>query len=358
MSDELRRTPLHPLHAKLGARMVPFAGYAMPLQYADGLKAEHLWTREQAGLFDVSHMGQLRVRGEGLHAALERALPVDFSDWPIGLQKYSLLLNEQGGIEDDLMLTRLDDEVAIVVNAACKERDLARLRALCPALDFSVLEHALIALQGPRAHEVIAGAADLKFMHARSARLAGIECGVSRCGYTGEDGFEISVPASHAVALAEALLAHPAVRPVGLGARDTLRLEAALPLYGQDIDAGTTPREAGLAWAIARARRAGGAKAGGFPGADLVDRAGRRLVGLRGDGPVPVRRGAQLFDASGARVGEVTSGTVSPVLGKPIMLAYVDAGIADAAPLDAMVRNQPHQARIVPLPFVPKRYRR
>ena len=229
VSEALKRTPLHALHLELGARMVAFAGYEMPVQYAEGLKAEHLWTRQNAGLFDVSHMGQLRVRGRDLHAALERALPVDFEGWPAGLQKYSLLLNERGGIEDDLMVTRLEGEVAIVVNAACKERDLARLRWLCPALEFSVLDHALIALQGPRAEEVLPEAAGLKFMHARNLRLAGAECFVSRSGYTGEDGFEISVPATHAVALARTLLAHPAVKPVGLGARDTLRLEAALP---------------------------------------------------------------------------------------------------------------------------------
>lgn len=358
MSGALRRTPLHALHLEFGARMVPFAGYEMPLQYADGLKAEHLWTRAQAGLFDVSHMGQLRVRGGGLHVSLERALPVDFSAWPAGLQKYSLLLNEGGGIEDDLMLTRLEDEVALVVNAACKERDLARLRALCPALEFIVLEHALIALQGPRAREVFADAADLKFMHARATRYAGIGCYVTRSGYTGEDGFEISVPADASAALARSLLAHPAVRPVGLGARDTLRLEAALPLYGQDMDAATSPREAGLAWAIARTRRDGGAKAGGFPGAGFVDRATKRLVGLLGEGPVPVRSGARLLDAAGAAAGTVTSGTVSPTLGRPVMLAYVDSGVAMDAALSAVVRNQPQAVRIASLPFVPKRYQR
>jgi aminomethyltransferase len=358
VSEALQRTPLHALHLELGARMVPFAGYEMPVQYADGLKAEHLWTREQAGLFDVSHMGQLRVRGKELHASLERALPLDFTAWPAGLQKYSLLLNDQGGIEDDLMVTRLEDEVAIVVNAACKEQDLARLRALCLALEFALLDHALIALQGPRAREVIAEAADLKFMHARSMRFAGINCYLTRSGYTGEDGFEISVPASDAAALARALLAHPAVRPIGLGARDTLRLEAALPLYGQDMDARTSPREAGLAWAIARTRRAGGAKAGGFPGASHIDRAAKRFVGLLGEGPVPVRSGAQLLDASGAAAGTVTSGTVSPTLGRPVMLAYVGLGIADGTPLNAVVRNRPQAVRIASLPFVPKRYQR
>lgn len=358
MNSALRHTPLHALHLELGARMVPFAGYEMPLQYAEGLRAEHVWTRTQAGLFDVSHMGQLRARGEGLHAALERALPVDFSGWPAGLQKYSLLLNERGGVEDDLMVTHLEDEVAIVVNAACREKDLALLRALCPALEFAALDHALIALQGPRAEEVLGEAAGLKFMQAQALRIAGAECFVTRAGYTGEDGFEISVPASGAGALARKLLAHPAVRPVGLGARDTLRLEAALPLYGQEMDADTTPREAGLAWAVAPSRRAGGAKAGGFPGADQVTRARRRFVGLIGTGPVPVRAGAQLVDASGAAIGKVTSGTVSPSLGKPVMLGWVDPGVADGALLSAVVRDRRQPVAIAPLPFVPKRYKR
>ncbi|HYN11139.1 MAG TPA: glycine cleavage system aminomethyltransferase GcvT [Burkholderiales bacterium] len=358
LSGPLRRTPLYELHLELGARMVPFAGYEMPVQYPAGLRAEHLWTRGNAGLFDVSHMGQLRVRGSGLHATLERALPVDFDGWPAGMQKYSLLLNERGGIEDDLMVTRLENEVAMVVNAACKERDLARLGSLCPKLEFSVLDHALIALQGPRAEEVFAEASSLKFMHARTVRFAGIECAVARSGYTGEDGFEISVSASHAMSLARSLLAHPAVRPVGLGARDTLRLEAALPLHGQDIDADTTPGEAGLGWAIARSRRAGGVKAGGFPGAACAEGGRRRFVGLLGKETVPVRSGARLVDAAQSEVGQVTSGTVSPTLSKPVMLAYIDSAVSDAAQLHALVRNQRHPVEIVPTPFVPKRYKR
>ncbi|MGQ0547229.1 MAG: glycine cleavage system aminomethyltransferase GcvT [Betaproteobacteria bacterium] len=357
MSEALRRTPLHALHRELGARMVPFAGYDMPLQYA-GLREEHLWVRANAGWFDVSHMGQLCLRGEDLAAALERALPVDFTGWPVGLQRYSLLLNDRGGIDDDLMVTRLEGRITIVVNAACKAQDLARLEALCPTLELAVLDHALIALQGPRAAEVLAEAAHLRFMQAQTVRVAGVECSVSRSGYTGEDGFEISVPASQALALARKLLEHPAVKAVGLGARDTLRLEAGLPLYGQDMDGDTTPREAGLAWAIARSRRPGNAKAGGFPGAAFVDRAERRFVGLVGAGPVPVRTGARLIDAAGAVVGKVTSGTVSPTLSKPVMMAYVDPGVDDAAPLRAVVRDRPHPVSIVPLPFVPKRYKR
>jgi aminomethyltransferase len=358
VSEARQRTPLHALHVELGARMVPFAGYEMPLQYAEGLRPEHLWTRGNAGLFDVSHMGQVRVTGRDLFAALERALPVDFDGWPAGLQKYSLLLNERGGIEDDLMLTRLPDEVRIVVNASGRTHDLALLRRLCPEPDFLVLDNALIALQGPRAAEALPEAAGLRFMHAETISISGVECFVSRSGYTGEDGFEISVPQEHAMKLAKRLLANPTVKPVGLGARDTLRLEAGLPLYGQDIDPRTTPREARLAWAIARTRRAGGSKAGGFPGAAFIERASRRLVGLVGLSAVPVRHGAQLIDAHGDNVGEVTSGTVSPTLGKPVMMAYVDSQLPGDAQLRAVVRNQPHPVQITTLPFVPKRYRR
>jgi len=350
LSGPLSRTPLHALYLELGARMAPFAGFDMPLQYAEGLRAEHLWTRSQAGLFDVSHMGQLRVRGPRLFAALENALPVDFDGWPPGAQKYSLLLNERGGIEDDLMVTRLADEVAIVVNAARRAHDLALLKSLCPELEFSFLDHALIALQGPRAAEVLPEFSDLKFMQSR--------LGTARSGYTGEDGFEISMPRAQALVFAKRLLENPPVKPVGLGARDTLRLEAGLPLYGQDIDPETTPREAGLAWAIARSRRAGGGKAGGFPGARFAERASRRRVGLIGVDAVPVRQGADLVDAQGAAAGKVTSGTVSPTLGKPIMMAYVSAAIRDDAKLRAVVRGRAHPVRITPLPFVAKRYRR
>jgi aminomethyltransferase len=349
------RTPLHALHLELRARMVPFAGYEMPLQYAAGLRDEHLWTRAAAGLFDVSHMGQLRARGAGLHAALERALPLDFDGWPAGTQKYALLLNERGGIEDDLMVANLGSEVSIVANASRKQADLSTLRTLCNSLEFRVLDAALLALQGPRAQEALPEAAALSFMQVKSLELDGIECLVTRSGYTGEDGFEISVPAAHAVALARRLLAHPAVKPVGLGARDTLRLEAGLPLYGQDMDPSTTPREAQLAWSIARSRRAGGAKAGGFPGAASMERAERRLVGLIGVEPVPVRSGAEIVDGTGRVVGKVTSGTVSPTLGKPVMMGYI---AMDSSELQAVVRGKPHPVKLTKLPFVPKRYKR
>jgi glycine cleavage system T protein (aminomethyltransferase) len=365
MSEEtgpLERTPLHALHGELGARFCPFAGYEMPLQYREGLRAEHLHTRAQAGLFDVSHMGQLRVSGARLHEALERALPLDFDGWKEGVQRYSLLFNERGGIEDDLMVTRLRDEVRIVVNAGCRQKDLALLRRLCPGLEFELLDRALIALQGPAAEAVLASlkpeTAKLAFMQAATFD----ECLVSRSGYTGEDGFEISVPREAAESLARQLLAHPAVKPVGLGARDTLRLEAGLHLYGQDMDANTSALEASLGWAIARSRRAGGKKQGGFPGAEVYLRearegTARRLVGLAGVEPVPVRHGAALADSEGKEAGVVTSGTVSPSTQRAIMLGYVASRLRDDAALFALVRGARRPVRIAPLPFVPKRYK-
>jgi aminomethyltransferase len=359
MPEALKPTPLNALHAELGARFTPFAGYDMPVQYKEGLRAEHLHTRSHAGLFDVSHMGQVRVTGPNLHRLLERALPVDFDDWPEDLQRYSVLLNESGGIEDDLMVTRLADEVRMVVNAACKEKDLALLRAACPGLTFELLDHALIALQGPAAERAFPEAAKLGFMRAGTFG----KCLASRSGYTGEDGFEISVPAADAEALARKLLAHPAVKPVGLGARDTLRLEAGLHLYGQDMDANTTVLEAGLGWAIAKSRRASGKKEGGFLGAgvylqQLLDGTTRRLAGLVGDEAVPIRHGAALVTSDGANAGVVTSGTISPSLQKAIMLGYVNTALREDSRLFAVVRDARRPVRVTKLPFVPKHYKR
>jgi aminomethyltransferase len=357
----LLRTPLHQLHTELGARFVPFAGFDMPIQYREGLRAEHLHTRSAAGLFDVSHMGQLRVTGPELHESLERALPLDFDGWPPGAQRYSLLLNERGGIEDDLMVTRLADEVRIVVNASGRHKDLALLRARCPRLSFELLERALIALQGPSAEAALAalqpGVERLGFLQ---ADVFG-DWLVSRSGYTGEDGFEISLPNAAAEALARELLRSPAVKPVGLGARDTLRLEAGLHLYGQDMDANTSALQAGLGWAIARPRRAGGKKEGDFPGAALYlkeakDGVKRRLVGLVGEEPAPIRHGALLMAAE-EQAGVVTSGTVSPSTQRAIMLGYVEAGFLDQ-PLAAVVRDARRPVRIAKLPFVPKRYKK
>jgi aminomethyltransferase len=337
----------------------------MPVQYAEGLRAEHLHTRGHAGLFDVSHMGQVRVTGPGLHEALERALPVDFADWPVGKQRYTLLLNERGGIEDDLMAARLVDEVRLVVNASTKEKDIGLLRRLCPHLTFEPLERALIALQGPLAERTLAGlapeVADLAFLSTGTFSIASAECLVSRSGYTGEDGYEISVAAEDAQRLARALLAAREVKAAGLGARDTLRLEAGLHLYGQDMDADTTVLEANLRWAIAPSRRGGGNKQGGFPGAHVYlreVRAGtkRRLVGLVGEEPVPIRHGAELL-SDGKNVGVVTSGTVSPSTGKAIMLGYVPSDVGADAKLGALVRGTQRPVRVTKLPFVPKHYK-
>src|SRR3954470_8523970 len=317
MPEVLQRTPLHSLHAELGAKFTPFAGYEMPVQYGDGLRAEHLHTRSQAGLFDVSHMGQVRVTGPDLEKALERALPVDFDGWPAGLQRYSLLLNERGGIEDDLMVARLGSEVRLVVNASTKQKDLQVLRERCPALSFHLLDHALIALQGPAAERVLPQASALKFMQVDWVNLAGAECLVSRSGYTGEDGFEISAPNAAAENLARPLLANAGVSPLGVGARDTLRLEAGLHLYGQDMNPDTTVLEASLGWAIGKSRRMGGNKEGGFPGAIVYLRQGRdgvqkKLHGLVGEENVPIRHDSSLVDSQGSDTGVVTSGTVSP----------------------------------------------
>jgi aminomethyltransferase len=373
MTSSPRGIPLAAVHRELGAKFGPFAGYEMPIQYPAGLKAEHVATRERAGLFDVSHMGQLRIRAkdgtrESLARGLEAALPVDFEGWPIGLQKYSLLLNDAGGIEDDLMLVNLGDEVRMVVNAGNRDRDFARLHALCPTLAIEWVDAALVALQGPAAESVLAemdpAAAGMTFMQGRELALEGAPCFTTRSGYTGEDGYEISLPLDIAELVVRRMLADARVQPVGLGARDTLRLEAGLPLHGNDITASTTPVEAGLAFAIPKSRRTGGAKAGGFPGAaailaQLADGPARKLVGLVSSEPVPIRAHSAILDASDAAVGEVTSGTVSPTLGRPVMLAYVQAGaLADGRSLRAAVRDKRPGVEVVRLPFVPKRYKR
>ena len=366
------RVPLDALHRSLGARMGAFAGWDMPIQYPGGLKAEHLHTREKAGLFDVSHMGQLRVRPrdgspDTLRRELEAALPVDLVAWPAGLQRYSVLLNDAGGIEDDLMVINLGDEVRIVANAGNRAHDLALLQARCPGLAFDWIDAALLALQGPSAEAVLAAldpsAAAMRFMEARTLSLEGVACLATRSGYTGEDGYEISVPLTVAESLARRLLADPAVAPVGLGARDTLRLEAGLPLHGNDIGPAITPIEAGLPFAIAPARRANGARPGGFPGAatvlaQLAHPPGRRLVGLASSEAVPIRAHAPIVDAAGNPVGEVTSGTVSPSLGRPIMLAMLSVEATGTEGLAALVRARRVAVRAAPLPFVPKRYRR
>jgi aminomethyltransferase len=373
----LKRTPLHALHVACGGKMVPFAGYDMPVQFATGVLREHLHTRKVAGLFDVSHMGQIALRPksgklEDASLALERLVPQDIVAVAPGRQRYAQFTNEEGGILDDLMVANFGDHLFLVVNAACKHADEAHLRAHLS--DVCVIEplqnRALIALQGPKAEAVLAqfcaDAPAMRFMDAGPHRLDGIECFVSRSGYTGEDGFEISVPAEHAEAVARKLLADSDVLPIGLGARDSLRLEAGLCLYGHDIDTATTPVEAGLAWSIQRSRRGVGQRPGGFPGADVILEqfargVSRCRVGLRPDGRAPVREGAKLFadDTSPDPIGVVTSGGFGPSAGAPVAMGYVPAThSADGSRLFAEVRGQRLAVRVKDLPFVPHNYKR
>jgi len=357
--------PLDAWHADKGARMVPFAGYRMPIQY-EGIMPEHHWVREHAGLFDVSHMGQLHLSGEGLDEAIEALLPADVKGLTLGRIRYSLLLADNGGILDDLMLTRWEDGLYMVVNGATKWDDIAHLREHLP--DEITLNHledsALLALQGPEAAAVLArlapGVEALTFMTAGAFTIAGVEAWISRSGYTGEDGFEISIPADAAATVADALCAQPEVKPIGLGARDSLRLEADLPLYGHDLDEETTPIAASLGFALSKRRR----EEGGFPGHQrlMIEReqgAVLKRVGLVVEGRQPVREGAPVLDGEGNAVGRVTSGGFSPTLQKPIAMAYVPT--ASAVPGTAITleqRGKLFTGIVTPMPFVPHRYHR
>ena len=367
-SAPLLQTPLHALHLELGARMVPFAGYAMPVQYPAGIIAEHRQCREAAALFDVSHMGQVRLVGDDAAAALETLVPQDIAGLGLLKQRYAFFTNDAGGLLDDLMVTRREGDLFLVVNAGCKDADIAHLQARIGARCQVIPEpeRALLALQGPKAVDALArldaGVAALTFMTGGPFRLAGADCFVTRSGYTGEDGYEISVPAAQAVELARALLAQPEVAPAGLGARDTLRLEAGLCLYGHDIDTATTPVEAGLVWAIQKLRRPGGERAGDHPGAEVIGAqltggAARRRVGLVGLERLPVREGAPLLDAEGRRVGQVTSGTVGPSVGQPIAMGYVETALAAVGTaLFAEVRGRRVPMQVAAMPFAPHRY--
>lgn len=372
MTEQLLTTPLHALHRELGARMVPFAGYDMPVQYPAGVMKEHLHTREKAGLFDVSHMGQIRLTGAGAAGALEALVPVDIIDLPVGMQRYAMFTDENGGILDDLMVANLgNDQLMLVVNAACKDQDLAHLRKhLAGHCDVEPLfeERALLALQGPAAVTVLArlapDVANMTFMQFASVQLLGADCYVSRSGYTGEDGYEISVPADQAEALARRLLAEPEVAPIGLGARDSLRLEAGLCLYGHDMDTRTSPIEASLLWAISKIRRVDGARAGGFPGAEQIfaqqqQGVARKRVGLLPQERTPVREGAEIVDDQGTVVGTVCSGGFGPSLGSPLAMGYVNS---EWAALDtelwAVVRGKKVPMRVTKMPFVAQRYYR
>ncbi len=370
MSADLLQTPLHALHLEQGARMVPFAGYDMPVQYPAGILAEHRWCRESAALFDVSHMGQLQLRGADAAAALESLVPQDIIDLPVGKQRYAFFTQAAGGLLDDLMVTRRADHLFLIVNAGCKAADIQHLIthighrcSVAPLPD-----RALLALQGPQAvvamSRLDAGVAALTFMTGGDFELAGAPCFVTRSGYTGEDGFEISVPADQAVTLARALLNQPEVKPAGLGARDTLRLEAGLCLYGHDIDQRTSPIEAGLAWAIQKVRRPGGARAGHYPGASVIEGqlslgTAIRRVGLIGLERVPVREGTAIVDSHGRPLGRVTSGTLAPTVNAPVAMAYLAANHAGLQhEVYAEVRGKRLPMRVSAMPFTPNRYHR
>lgn len=365
----LKTTPLHALHVELGAKMVPFAGYDMPVQYPSGVLAEHLHTREAAGLFDVSHMGQAWLEGPdhgAVAAALEALVPGDIRDLEPGAIRYTLLLNGKGGILDDLMVTRTkkDGVLFLVVNAACKDADFAHIEKHLPggvALR-RIEDRALIALQGPKAAEVFAriapDAADQAFMTGMEMNVAGLPCIVSRSGYTGEDGYEVSVAEKDAMTLTKKLLGEAEVKPIGLGARDSLRLEAGLCLYGHDIDETTTPVEGALTWTISKRRR----EEGNFPGAKIIldqiaNGVSRKRVGLLPEGKAPAREGTEITDAAGRKIGVVTSGGYGPSVGGPIAMGYVEAGFAKVdTGVELMVRGKGRPAKVAAMPFVTKRF--
>lgn len=373
MDDDLKTTVLNDLHVGLGAKMVPFAGYSMPVQYKAGVLKEHLQTRESAGLFDVSHMGQVILRGPDVALALETLVPVNIAGLAENRQRYGFFTNEAGGIEDDLMIANRGDHLFLVVNAACKDDDIAHLRRTLEPRGISVEQvedRALLALQGPQSQAVLATlnpvVADMTFMDVATVELAGAECWVSRSGYTGEDGYEISVPNGAALALAEALLADERVMPIGLGARDSLRLEAGLCLYGHDIDTKTSPAAARLQWAIQKVRRSDGDRAGGFPGADVIlnelaHGADMARVGLRPQGRAPMRDGVELFahPEGGEPVGHITSGGFGPSVGGPVAMGYVPSAMSEpGTALFGELRGKRQPVQVVALPFVKPGFKR
>jgi aminomethyltransferase len=359
-----RRTPLYDLHLELGGKVVDFAGWSLPVQYPAGIMAEHRHCRTAAALFDVSHMAQVLIRGAGAAQAFERLVPADIAGLTEGSLRYTVFTNDQGGVLDDLIVGRVPEGLFVVANAARRAADLAHMRqALEPEQQIEELaDRALLALQGPRAAEVLGrlcpGSNRLAFMQTMTAEVGGQSCRISRCGYTGEDGFEISVAAADANGLARTLLDQPEVAPAGLGARDSLRLEAGLCLYGHELTPDITPVEAGLAWTIARRRRG----EANFPGAEVIlrqlaDGPERRLVGIRPDGRAPAREGTEIDDPAGRPIGAVTSGGFGPTVGGPVALGYVPAGHAAlGSALQLAIRSKPHPATVVALPFVPHRY--
>ena len=371
---DLLRTGLYDLHLSLGAKMVPFAGYEMPVQYPMGVLKEHLHTRSAAGLFDVSHMGQVILRApSGLAAdaarALEALVPVDLIGLAAGRQRYALFTNAAGGILDDLMVANRGDHLFLVVNAACKGADVAHLRAHLGIEVTEITDRALLALQGPGAEAALAalvpGVVAMRFMDQAIFDWQGAELWISRSGYTGEDGFEISVPEARVAGLAEALLAQDGVAPIGLGARDSLRLEAGLCLYGHDIDTTTSPVEAALVWAMQKARRAGGDREGGFPGAEVIlgqlaEGVARRRVGLLPEGRAPMREGVEIYAApeGGAPIGVITSGGFGPSVGAPVAMGYLPADLPEGSLVYGDVRGKRLPVRLAPMPFHPTTYKR
>jgi glycine cleavage system T protein (aminomethyltransferase) len=370
MNDELLTTPLHDLHLDLGAKMTEFAGYSMPVSYPDGILAEHRHCRHGAALFDVSHMGQIKLIGDDAAPSLEKLVPMDIVGMAPGKQRYVYFTNAAGGLLDDFMVTRRDDHLFLVVNAARKTADTTHLinhvGHRCTVASLS--DRALLALQGPQAVVALArldpGVAKLTFMSGGDFMLDGTPAFITRSGYTGEDGFEISVPGERAISVAKMLLAQPEVKPAGLGARDTLRLEAGLCLYGHDINETTTPVEAGLAWAMQKERKPGGAREGGYPGAGVIETqlangARCKRVGLMGLERVPVREGATIHDSKGHKLGHVTSGTLGPTVGEPVAMAYLGADHAIVHhEVYADVRGRSVPMRVTPMPFTPHRYQR
>lgn len=366
MAEDLKKTPLYDLHVELGAKMVPFAGYSMPVQYPAGIMAEHKHTRAAASLFDVSHMGIVRLKGEDAIPALESLLPADLQNLKENAIRYSFFTNEEGGILDDLMITKIPGGLSLVINAACKDADIAHLKAkIGDRVEIEVdYDNALVALQGPKSVEVLAcfdpRCKDMKFMTFAQLEIDGVSCQVSRSGYTGEDGYEIAIPADKAEAVVRRLLAEEEVEFAGLGARDSLRMEAGLCLYGNDIDTTTTPIEAGLLWAIQKRRRS----EGGFPGDDVIlkqiaEGAPRRLVGIRPEGRAPLRGGVELADSEGNVIGKVTSGGFGPSVEGPIAMAYVASAFKEpGTELKALVRGKELPCQVVSMPFEKKSYYR
>ncbi|WP_170588502.1 glycine cleavage system aminomethyltransferase GcvT [Ruegeria arenilitoris] len=361
----MKRTPLYDLHVELGGKLVDFAGWEMPVQYPLGIMGEHKQCREKAALFDVSHMGQVILRGENVGEKLEALCPQAFATLPEGKARYGFFTNEDGGIMDDLIVSNAGDHFFVVVNAALRDQDIPHMRAHLDGVEVSeIFDRALVAVQGPKAEDVVGAlcpaARDLKFMETTVARINGVECRISRLGYTGEDGYEISIPEDRAIEVTRALLAHEDCEPAGLGARDSLRLEAGLCLYGNDIDQSTSPIEANLAWAIQKRRK----EEGGFPGADRIQRElaegpARKLVGIKPDGRAPARQGVEVQDLQGNTIGQITSGGFGPTVGGPVAMGYVAAGHTEPGEqVNLIIRGKAQPAQIVALPFVKQNYKR